>query len=110
MSRTHIEPAQVGRRTMVLGVVALFARAVPGAAGGADSTDATHAARGVVTAVDAASIVIARGRSGLPLACAVNESTIRTGAVQVGSHVSIRYRRQGGTFLATAITVHPARK
>ena len=64
----------------------------------------THATRGIVRTIDANTMVIARGKSGL-MTFSLTSSTHRAGVVVVGSTVSVRYREDGKNHVATAITL-----
>ena len=69
----------------------------------------THATRGVVKSVDANTLVITRtGKMGGEMTFAVNPATHHQGTVAVGTPVAVRYREDGKTYVATAITAqHP---
>jgi hypothetical protein len=68
---------------------------------------ASHAVRGIVKSVDASSLVITRfGNKASNLRFVLNPSTLREGMPAVGSTVSVRYRIQGNTLIATAVTAH----
>jgi hypothetical protein len=72
-------------------------------------TIATHATRGVVKSVDASRLVIARkGAKPAEMTFALNPATHRDGTIAVGAPVSVRYREEGKTNVATAIRVQPA--
>ena len=65
----------------------------------------THATRGVVKSVDASTLVITRtGKMGGEMTFAVNPATHHQGTVAVGTPVAVRYREDGKTYVATAIT------
>jgi hypothetical protein len=69
---------------------------------------ATHATAGVVKSVDDNSLVITRsGKNGGEMTLGLNAATQRKGTVAVGSSVSVRYRDEGTSHVATAITVQP---
>lgn len=69
------------------------------------ATVAIHATTGIVKSVDATTLVIARtGRKPGDMTFALNPSTHREGSIEAGSSVSIRYREEGKTNVATAIT------
>lgn len=71
---------------------------------------ASHAVRGVVKSVDDSSLVITRsGRKTGNLAFVLNPSTSHQGTIAVGSTVSVRYRTEGKTLVATAVTTHAAK-
>lgn len=79
-----------------------------GAKHASTSAIATRATRGVVKSVDAATLVITRtGKAHGEMTFALNPSTHREGAVAVGAPVSVRYRKEGKTYIATAIRVQP---
>ncbi len=63
-----------------------------------------HATRGVVRAVTRSVLVVSRGRRG-DMTFTMNDATYREGHIVVGTTVSIRYRDQGATHVATAIAV-----
>lgn len=66
----------------------------------------THAVRGVVTKVDARSLVITRTRrTSSALSFLLVPSTLREGTIAVGSTVYVRYRAEGETFVATVVVV-----
>ena len=66
---------------------------------------ASHATTGVVKSVDASSLVISRtGKKPGKMTFTVNPSTHREGTIEAGASVSIRYREEGKTNVATAIT------
>jgi|SRR5690242_2590184 len=66
----------------------------------------TYATRGVVQAIDAHMMVIARPRGRGTIAFNITRSTRQEGAIVVGSPVSVRYREEGGDRIATAIALH----
>lgn len=108
--RTHI--------TTALLVVALSA--VPATGFAATQTTAqtaaaravaTHATRGVVKSVDASTLVITRtGGNHAAMTFALNASTHRDGTVAIGAPVSVRYREDGKTNVATAIRVQSVKQ
>ena len=71
---------------------------------GAGQALGTYATRGIVRTIDANTMVIARGKSGL-MTFSLTSSTHRAGVVVVGSTVSVRYREDGKNHVATAITL-----
>jgi hypothetical protein len=72
---------------------------------------ATHAMRGVVKSIDDQTLVVARtGGKHAEMTFALNASTQRTGTIATGTAVSIRYREEGKTNVATAIRVESARQ
>jgi hypothetical protein len=84
------------------------------AAQAAKSTSASHtpshAVRGVVKSVDASSLVISRsGKKAETMSFVLEPSTQQEGTPAVGSMVSVRYRNDGKTLVATAVTTQPAK-
>jgi hypothetical protein len=72
---------------------------------------ASHTMTGVVKSVDATSLVITRsGKPGGEMRFVLNPSTLREGTVAVGTSVSLRYREEGKTHVATAITAETPKK
>ena len=66
----------------------------------------THAVRGVVSKVDARSLVITRTRKEpRDLSFSLTPSTLREGTIAVGSTVYVRYRTERDTLVATAVVV-----
>ena len=66
---------------------------------------ATHSTTGVVKSVDAMTLIITReGTQHGEMTFVLEPATQREGAVDVGSHVSVRYRDNGKSHVATAIT------
>ena len=66
----------------------------------------THAVRGVVSKVDARSLVITRTRKKpSDLSFSLTPSTLREGTIAVGATVYVRYRTEGDRFVATAVVV-----
>jgi hypothetical protein len=71
---------------------------------------ATHAARGVVKSIDDSTLVVTQtGGTHAEMVFALDASTHRTGAIAAGTAVSIRYREEGKTKVATAIRAEPAK-
>lgn len=71
----------------------------------------SHATSGVVKSVNPTTLVITRaGKHAGEMTFAVNPSTNRGGTVEVGSSVSVRYREEGKTYVATAITAQHAKQ
>jgi len=63
----------------------------------------THATKGVVKSVDANTLVIThKGKTDMTFA--LNPATHLQGTVAVGTSVDVRYREDGKTYVATAIT------
>jgi hypothetical protein len=66
------------------------------------------AIRGIVRAVDAASLVIARSsKRSSEMSFVLRPSTQREGVIVVGATVSVRYVKAGDTLVATAVFAHP---
>lgn len=71
----------------------------------------SHATTGVVKSVDQTTLVITRsGKHAGEMTFALNPSTNRGGTVEVGSSVSVRYREEGKTYVATAVTAQHAKQ
>ncbi len=71
---------------------------------------ATHATRGVVKSVDGTTLVITRaGKKAGEMTFMLDQSTRREGTIAVGAPVSVRYREDGTTYMATAVTAHAAK-
>ena len=64
-----------------------------------------HATRGVVEAIDATTLVIARTGNRGQMTFELSPSIHRDTTVVVGTPVSVRYREDGTKHVATAITV-----
>ena len=73
-------------------------------ASGAGRALGTHATRGIVRSIDAKTMVIARGKSGI-MTFSLTSSTHRAGVIVVGSTVSVRYREDGKNHVATAMAL-----
>ena len=72
-----------------------------------DLPKGTHAVRGVVKSIAPTLLVITRStRHPSDLAFVVNQSTLRTGTIAVGSEVSVRYRIEGHALVAAAVVVN----
>jgi hypothetical protein len=69
---------------------------------------ASHSIKGVVKSVDSSSLVIAKGKKDMSFV--LDSSTVKEGTPAVGSDVSVRYRTEGKTMVATAVTVQPAKQ
>lgn len=97
---------------MLVGAMAGSTTALPAAPGqargnGAPETPApapTHAVRGVVKSCDSKSLVVTRSsKKPSDLTFVLTPATLRTGTIAVGSKVSVRYRADGKTLVATAV-------
>jgi hypothetical protein len=109
--RTHITTALLVVALSAVPVTGFAATKAQTAAGAKDASTravATHATRGVVKSVDASTLVITRtGRNHAEMAFALNATTHREGTIAVGAPVSLRYREDGKTNVATAVRVQP---
>ena len=67
---------------------------------------ATHSVQGVVKSIDSSSLVITRsGKKGGDMSFKLDPSTHQEGTIASGSAVSIRYRMEGSSMVATAVNV-----
>jgi hypothetical protein len=65
---------------------------------------ATHSVQGVVKSVDTSSLVITKsGKKGGDMTFKLDPSTQRDGSIATGSAVSVRYRMDGSSMVATAV-------
>jgi hypothetical protein len=68
----------------------------------------THAVRGLVKSVTTTALVLSRSsKKASDLVFALSASTVRAGTIEVGSTVSVRYRKEGKALVAMAVTVTP---
>jgi hypothetical protein len=68
------------------------------------ASTATHSVEGVVKSVDASSLVITKsGKKGGEMSFKLDPATQRDGSITTGSPVSIRYRMDGSSMVATAV-------
>lgn len=106
--RQALALALAGALVIAPGVGVFAAQAKP-----AKTTKASvgsHATRGVVTSIDANTLVISRpGKQGA-MTFEMSSTTAKEGTPEVGSPVSIRYREEGSKHVATAITVQHSKK
>lgn len=66
---------------------------------------ANHATTGVVKSIDETNLVISRsGKNKGDMTFVLNPTTERSGSIEVGSTVSVRYQQEGQTYTASAIT------
>ena len=71
---------------------------------------ADHATTGVVKSVNATALTITRsGKEAGEMRFVLNPSTKRDGKVEVGAPVSVRYREDGSSHVATAISAQHAK-
>jgi len=67
----------------------------------------SHAMKGIVKSVSDSSLVIVRSRRRAgEMTFVLNSETEREGTIAVGSTVSVRYRPEGSTLIATAVSTH----
>jgi Cu/Ag efflux protein CusF len=91
---------------LCVGVLAVSAQAMEQSSKPAakTSTAATHSVQGVVKSVDASSLVITRsGKKGGDMSFTLEPTTHQEGSIGTGSTVSIRYRMEGSSMVATAV-------
>ncbi|MGE0704326.1 MAG: hypothetical protein AB7F99_07835 [Vicinamibacterales bacterium] len=70
---------------------------------------ADHVMTGVVKSITGTTLVINQSPNNQgDMTFRLNASTHRAGTINVGAPVSIRYRDNGGTHVATAVTARPA--
>jgi hypothetical protein len=70
------------------------------------ATAAVHATKGVVKSVDDTSLVITKtAAKGPETTFVLNAATERQGAIAAGAAVDVRYRTEGKTKVATAVSV-----
>ena len=70
----------------------------------------THATKGVVKSIDASTLVIThKGKTSGDMTFALNPATHLQGSVAVGASVDVRYREDGKTYVATAVTAQPSK-
>ena len=75
------------------------------------ATAARHATTGVVKSIDDKTLVITRsGKKAREMTFTLDPATQREGTVAVGSTVSVRYRDEGTTHVASALMVRPAKQ
>jgi hypothetical protein len=68
----------------------------------------THAIKGIVKSISAfyLSIVTGSGKKAHEVTLALNPDTERDGEITIGATVSVRYRVEGRTLVATAVSAH----
>jgi hypothetical protein len=71
---------------------------------------AGHATQGVVKSVDATTLVISKGNKKPDETFTLNASTQREGTIEAGAPVSVHYKQEGKTNIATAVVAKPAKK
>lgn len=68
------------------------------------ASTATHSVQGVVKSVDASSLVITKsGKKGGEMTFKLDSTTQKDGSIANGSAVSVRYRMDGSSMVATAV-------
>ena len=68
------------------------------------ASTATHSVQGVVKSVDASSLVITKsGKKGGDMSFKLDSTTQKDGSIANGSSVSVRYRMDGSSMVATAV-------
>jgi hypothetical protein len=68
------------------------------------ASTATHSVQGVVKSVDASSLVITKsGKKGSDMTFKLDSTTQKDGSIANGSPVSVRYRMEGSSMVATAV-------
>ena len=68
------------------------------------ASTATHSVQGVVKSVDASSLVITKsGKKGSDMTFKLDTTTQKDGSIATGSPVSVRYRMEGSSMVATAV-------
>jgi hypothetical protein len=87
--------------------VSAFA-AAPQTAKKSTTSTATHSVKGTVKSVDTSSLVITH--KGSDMTFALDATTVKEGSPAVGNDVSVRYRTEGKTMVATAVSVQPAKQ
>jgi hypothetical protein len=101
----------LGVLSMTVGAGQAHASATPTsqgpAAGPSAPAAATHSVRGVVATVSATVLVLARSSRRAEMTFVLNQSTSRSGPIQAGTDVSVRYRIEGQQLVAAAVFVHP---
>jgi hypothetical protein len=95
--------------TPIVGIAAPAAQTQSSTRTSSAQAVASHATTGTVKAIDGSTLIITRsGKKGGDIAFTLNPSTLRDGEPVVGTAVSVRYREDGKSLIATAITVqHP---
>jgi hypothetical protein len=87
---------------------AIAQTAKPASAAAKPAAAATHSVQGVVKSVDVSSLVITRsGKKGGEMSFKLEPSTHQDGSIAPGSTVSIRYRMDGSSMVATAVNAEP---
>lgn len=107
----HPVAAAVLVGVLALNPLAAFAASSSGQTSHATKAQkASHATAGVVKTIDATSLVITRTGSAGEMTFTLNPATRREGSLEVGTAVSVRYREDGNTHIATAVMAQSAAK
>jgi hypothetical protein len=72
------------------------------------TTEASHAVKGTVKAVDANMLTVAQASNKGDLMVMMNSTTTKDGTLAVGSTVSVHYKESNGQKIATAVKATPA--
>jgi hypothetical protein len=72
------------------------------------ASTASHSVSGTIKSIDANSMTVSRKKGG-DLTFALNSSTDRQGQLAVGSQVSVHYREDGASHVATAVVAQAAK-
>ena len=76
----------------------------------ATTAAADHATTGTVKSVTGSMLVVTRSaKDGGDMTFVLKPSTQREGKIEVGAPVSVRYKEDGKTHIATAVTASPAK-
>jgi hypothetical protein len=101
----------LGALALPASVLAAPPQTAPQTAAKKTSQAASHSVKGVVKSVDSSSLVITRpGKKGSDMTFVLDSATAKEGSPAVGSDVSVRYRTEGKTMVATAVTVQPVKQ
>lgn len=77
----------------------------------AKASASTHSTTGTVKSVSATALVVARsGKGAGDMTFVLDPSTHREGVLDIGTSVSVRYRADGQSNIATAVTARPSAK
>ena len=99
---------QAVKAITVLRVLAVLTVGVSASPGATSMLVPTHAIRGVVKSMSATTVVIRPSRKATnEMRFVLSPLTHREGQMTVGATVSVRYRIERDTFVATAVSAHP---
>ncbi len=97
-------PAALIAGVLVLTPFAAFAASSSGQTSHSTKAQkASHATTGVVKTIDATSLVLSRAGNAGEMTFTLIPETRREGSIEVGTHVSVHYREDGKTHIATAV-------